>query len=76
MNFLLISSLKYAHKRQNNKKSTRWGALRTITDHFRRLKVIVGASPKKFIGVKLYETVFITGLDKYIGIVCIARKRF
>jgi len=32
--------------------------------------VIVDAHPKEFIGVKLHQTVFLTGLDKYIGIVC------
>jgi len=30
--------------------------------------------PKEFIGVKLHQTVFLTGLDKYIGIVCTVQK--
>jgi len=33
--------------------------------------VIVDAHPKEFIGVKLHQTVFLTGLDTYIGIVCL-----
>jgi len=37
--------------------------------------VIFDAHPKEFIGIKLQQTVFLTGLDKYIGTVCIVRKR-
>jgi len=33
----------------------------------RRLPVIFDAHPKEFIGVKFQQTVFLTGLDKYIG---------
>jgi len=32
--------------------------------------VIVDAHPREFIGVKLHQTVFLTVLDKYIGIFC------
>jgi len=37
--------------------------------------VIVDAHPKEFIGIKLHQTVFLTGLDKYICIVCIVQKK-
>jgi len=37
--------------------------------------VIVDVYPKEFIGVKLHQTVFLTGLDKYIGAVCIVQKK-
>jgi len=37
--------------------------------------VIFDAHPKEFIGVKLYQTVFLAGLDKYIGTVCIVQKK-
>jgi len=43
-------------------------------DHFRRLQVIFDAHPKEFTGVKLQQTVFLTGLDKYIGTVCIVQN--
>jgi len=33
-------------------------------DHSRRLQVICDAHPKEFIGVKLQQTDFLTGLDK------------
>jgi len=33
-------------------------------------------NPEEFIGVKLQQTVFLTGLDKYIGTVCIVQKGF
>jgi len=36
--------------------------------------VIFDTHPKEFIGVKLQQTVFLTGLDKYIGIVCIVQR--
>jgi len=64
-------------KRQNNKKNLFRGALRTIRDYSRRLQVIVDAHPKKFIGVKLQQTVFLTGLSKilYIGIVLHCTKK-
>jgi len=35
-------------------------------DHSRRLQVIFDAHPKEFFGVKLQQTVVLTGLDKYI----------
>jgi len=44
-------------------------------DHSRSLQVIFDAHPKEFIGVKLQQTVFLTGLDKYIGTVCIVQKK-
>jgi len=44
-------------------------------DHFRRLQVIFDEHPKKSIDVKLPQTVFLTGLDKYIGTVCIVQKK-
>jgi len=37
--------------------------------------VIVNAHPKEFIDIKLDQTVFLTGLDKYIGINCTVRKK-
>jgi len=37
-------------------------------DHSRRLQVIFDVHPKKFTGVKLQQSVLITGLDKYIYI--------
>jgi len=37
--------------------------------------VILDAHPKEFIGVKLQQTVFLTGLDKYIGAICIVQKK-
>jgi len=37
--------------------------------------VIFDAHPKEFIGVKLQQTVFLTGLDKYISIVCTVQKK-
>jgi len=45
-------------------------------DHCRRLQVILDAHLKEFIGVKFQQTVFRTGLDKYIGAVCVVQKRF
>jgi len=39
-----------------------------IPEGYRRY--IVDAHPKEFIGVKLHQNVFLTELDKYIGIVC------
>jgi len=36
-------------------------------DHSQRLQVIFDVHPKEFIGIKLQQTVFLTGLDKYIG---------
>jgi len=39
------------------------------------LQLIVDEHPKEFIDVKLCQTVFPTGLDKYIGIVCNVQKR-
>jgi len=38
-------------------------------DHSRRLQVIFNAHPKEFIGIKLQQTVFLTGLNKYISTV-------
>jgi len=32
--------------------------------------VIFDAQPKEFTGVKLHQTVFLAGLDKFIGKVC------
>jgi len=43
-------------------------------DHSRRLQVIFDAHPKEFIGVKLQQIVFLTGLDKYM-VVCIVQNR-
>jgi len=37
--------------------------------------VIFDAHPKEFIGVKLQQTVFLIALDKYIGTVCIVKKK-
>jgi len=37
--------------------------------------VIFNAHPKEFTGIKLHQTVFLTGLDKYIGIVCTVQKK-
>jgi len=37
--------------------------------------VIFDAHPKEFIGVKLHQTVFLTGLDIYTGTVCIVQKQ-
>jgi len=38
--------------------------------------VTVNAHPKtEFIGVKLHQTDFLTGLDKYIGTVCTGQKK-
>jgi len=48
----------------------------TFRDHSQRLQVIFDAHPKELIGVKLKQTVFLTGLDKYIGTVCIVQKGF
>jgi len=45
-------------------------------DHSRRLHVIFEAHPKEFNGVKLQQSVFLTGLDKYISTVCIVQKGF
>jgi len=45
-------------------------------DHSRRLQVIFDEHPKEFIGVKLQQTVFLTGFDKYIGKVYIVQKGF
>jgi len=42
--------------------------------HSRRLQVIFDAHPKEFFGVKLQQIVFLTGLDNYIGTVCIVQK--
>jgi len=36
--------------------------------------VIFDAHPKEFNGVELQQTVFVTGLDKYIGTFCIVQK--
>jgi len=61
-------------KSQNNKNKlcgAHWE-----TEIILRLQVIFDAHPKKFIGVKLQQTVFLTGLDKYIGTVCIVKKGF
>jgi len=44
-------------------------------DHSGRLQVIFDSHPKEFIGIKLQQTVFVTGLDQYIGTVCIVQKR-
>jgi len=44
-------------------------------DHTWRLQVIFDTHLKEFIGVKLQQTVFLTGLDKYISTVCIVQKR-
>jgi len=38
--------------------------------------VIVDGLPKEFIGVKLHQTVFLTGLDKFFGIDYIVQKGF
>jgi len=46
-----------------------------LRDHSRRLQVKFDAHPKEFIGVKLQQTVFLTGLDKYIGTVYSVQKR-
>jgi len=45
-----------------------------FSDHSRRLRVIFDAHPKEFIGLKLQQIIFLTGLDKYIGTVCIVQK--
>jgi len=45
-------------------------------DHSRRLQVIFDSHPKEFIGIKLQQTVFLTGLDKYIDGVSIVQKMF
>jgi len=37
--------------------------------------VIFDAHPKEFIGVKLQQTVLLTGLNKYIGTVSIVKKK-
>jgi len=36
---------------------------------------MVNAQPKELIGVKLQQTVFLTGLDKYIGTVCTVQQK-
>jgi len=46
-----------------------------FSDHSRRLQVIFDAHPKEFIDIKLHHTVFLTGLDKYIGTVWIVQKK-
>jgi len=38
--------------------------------------VIFDVHPKEFVGVKLQQTGFLTGLDKYIGTVYIVQKDF
>jgi len=53
-------------KRQNNKNKFSGAHRETkydFHDHSRRFDV----RPKEFIGIKLQQTVFLTGLDKYIG---------
>jgi len=45
-------------------------------DHSLRQHVIFDAHPKEFIGIKLQQIIFLTGLDKYIGTVRIVHKRF
>jgi len=37
--------------------------------------VIIDAHPNEFTSVKLHESGFLTGLDKYIGIVCTVQKK-
>jgi len=37
--------------------------------------VIVDAHPKEFISVTLHQAVFLTGLDKYNGLVCALYKK-
>jgi len=37
--------------------------------------VIFDAHSKDFIGVRLQQAIFLTGLDKYIGTVCIVQKK-
>jgi len=66
-------------KRQNNKNilsGAHWEPEIDFRDHSRMLQVIVDVHPKEFIGVKLQQTVFITGQDKYIGIVYTVQKGF
>jgi len=62
-------------KRQNNKNllSEKHKLISVIIPC--RLQVIVDAHPKELIGVKIHQTVFLTGLDEYIGIVCTVQKR-
>jgi len=82
MNFLLKPPLKYAHKWRGKKAKQQQiksvGCTEKhkydVLDHSRRLHVVFDAHPKEFIGVKLQQTVFLTGLDKYIGTVCIVQK--
>jgi len=45
-----------------------------LRDHSQRLQVIFDAHPKEFIGVKHQQAVFLTGLNKYIGTVCVVQK--
>jgi len=54
-------------KRQNNKN--------ILSGELQRLHVIVDVHPKEFLGAKLHQTVFLTGLDKYNGIVYIVQKK-
>jgi len=68
-------------KRQINKhlhSRAHWDPQIYFCDHSQRLQVKVNAHPKEFIDVKLHQTVFLAGLDKYIGIHvdCTAQKGF
>jgi len=58
----------------NQHSGAHWEPQIDIRDYSRRLQVIVDEHPKEFIGVKLHQAVFLTGLDKYIGIVCPVQK--
>jgi len=66
MNYLLIPSLKYAHTRRDvvKAKRTKINSVGRIENH----TLIAVIIPDGYIGVKLLQTVFPTGLDKYVGI--------
>jgi len=67
-------------KRRNNKNKlggVHWETYIWFPWSFPRvIQVIFDAHSKEFIGVKLQQTVFPMGLDRYIGTVCSTKKGF
>jgi len=61
-------------KRQNNENTEKHKY--DFRDHSRRLHVLFDAQSKELIDVKHQKTVFLTGLDKFIGADCIVQKTF